>query len=80
MILNGILIVAGVLLLLNLLAPLLVWRSQTVPARVSLDPVQDPGFIAARCERFRELDARLAEMGGEYIGSSCLALENATSR
>lgn len=79
MIFNGMLIVAGVLLLINLLAPLLVWRSQTVPARVRLHAIDDPGFIAARCERFRELHARLLEMGGQYIGSSTLSLENATT-
>lgn len=77
MIINGILIVVGIFLLLNLLAPLLVWRSQRIPARVRLHPVDDPGFIAARSERFRELHARLEEMGAGYIGSSSLALENA---
>lgn len=79
MITDVILIVGGVLLLLNLLAPLFVWRSQTIPARVRLEAVSEPGFVAARCARFRELDARLLAMGGEYIGSSTLTVGTATT-
>lgn len=79
MVINGILIVVGLFLLLNLLAPLLIWRSQTVPARVRLDAVDDPHILAARSERLGELAARLVELGGEHIGSATLALENTTT-
>jgi hypothetical protein len=80
MITNVLLFIVGVLLLINLLAPLLIWKSQTIPARVSLAPIDIPGFLERCGDRFRELDAKLQDMGCDYLGSSQLELQQVTTR
>lgn len=79
MLVNGLLIIVGILLLINLLAPLLIWKLQMLPARVSLQPVEEAQFLARQSGEFRVLDGALRAMGCDYLASSSLLLENVTT-
>lgn len=57
-------------LALNLLGPLLIWRTQRLPARIRFQPHDEASFMASRDEAFRGLDADMRGLGFRYLGSS----------
>lgn len=59
-------------LALNLLGPLLIWRSQKLPARIRFKPHDEASFLANRDDDFRRLDAGVRDLGFGYLGSSYL--------
>lgn len=67
-------IMLGLILLpviaLNLLGPLLIWRTQKLPARIRFKPHDEAGFLADRDDDFRRLDGDIRALGFGYLGSS----------
>lgn len=57
-------------LALNLLGPLLIWRTQKLPARIRFRPHAETGFLANRDDGYRQLDAQIRALGFGYLGSS----------
>lgn len=64
---------------LNLLAPLLILKTQRLPARVRFAPLPEEEFLPARSETFNRLDGELKQMGFVYGGSSVLKNMNTDS-
>ncbi len=57
-------------LALNLLGPLLIWRTQKLPARIRFKPHDETGFLANRDDSYRQLDGGIRALGFGYLGSS----------
>lgn len=58
------------ILLLNLLGPLLIMKTQRLPARVRFKEHDEQEFLSTRDEEFNSLDRSIRGLGFEYIGSS----------
>lgn len=74
--LQALLIALGLLLapvlLMNLLGPLVVWRSQTLPGRVRFEPIEPETFFAERDDEFRGHDQAMRALGFVFLGASHL--------
>lgn len=57
---------------LNLLAPLMILKTQRIAARVKFTPLPEDEFLAARSDTYNRLDTELKQMGFVYGGSSVL--------
>jgi len=67
------------LALVNLIGPLLVLRTQKIPARVRFSSVDNTRFMAERDARFKQLDQEVRELDFDHLGSSALQNNQTTS-
>lgn len=58
------------ILLLNLLGPLLIKKTQKLPARIKFNEHDEQKFLSTRDEEFINLDKSIRGLEFEYIGSS----------
>ncbi len=65
-------VVIGVTVLMNIIGPLIIWKTRKLPAIVKFQPLDDNSFMEERNTRFKEYDRSLIELGFEVIGSSIL--------
>lgn len=78
--LNLLLVVLVVpLLAINVIGPLLVLRTQRIPARVRFSDTDHDGFLAERGEVFRRLDEQLQALQFVHVGSSALPSSHTVS-
>jgi hypothetical protein len=65
-------LVFGIPLIMNIAGPLLIWKTQKLPAIVKFQPIDDESFMEDRNAAFRAYDKSLRKHGFEVIGSSVL--------
>ena len=59
-------------LVMNTLGPIIIWRTQKIPAEVRFRPVDETGFLLARNEEFKRYDRELTALNFDVQGSSIL--------
>lgn len=67
------------LLAINVIGPLLVLRTQRIPARVRFSDTDHDGFLAKRGDVFKRLDEQLQALNFVHVGSSALPSSHTVS-
>lgn len=64
--------VVGIPILMNTIGPIIIWKTQKLPAIVQFDPVNNEIFIKERNSEFIKYDESIKQLGFEVLGSSVL--------
>lgn len=78
-VIGSIAIVVGVTVLINFVGPLIIWQTQTLPAVVKFETLDDEILNRSINRKFMEYDQELASLGFKIIGSSQFKDDQTTS-